>query len=580
MVIWGIDFPMSYEVIARKWRPQQFDDVVGQDHVVRTLRNAIESDRLAHAYLFVGPRGIGKTSIARIFAKALNCETGPTVTPCDACDICREITAGNSLDVLEIDGASNNGVEQVRELRDTIQYAPAHGRFKLIIIDEVHMLSTPAFNALLKTLEEPPAHVKFMFATTEPQKIPATIISRCQRFDLRRIPTTEIVERLRLIAKDEKVKADEDALLAIARGSEGALRDAESALDQLISFKGKTIAEEDVLSVFGLVAHSTLQALSSSILGGDLAAVIGMVDDLEQKGKDLQRLVLELMDHFRNLLVSLQLPGGTALRDLTEAQLADLKQQAGGADTGRLLRITDILSETEERMRFSLSKRILLETALVRCARAAAVATLEDLLAQVESMKGGGAESAPAGPPAEKKKVAAAAAPAAPAPAEPAPEQAAPDAGGDVERLGQRWDQVVARAGRIAVAVKGALKDSCPVSVTADVVRVALDPEFASEMALFEQPRNRNAVERALSVVLDRAVTATFEVWKAQPVAAGVAPDEPAAAGTPEAESPSPCTPGEPPGPGGILAAQAWKKRPEVQKVLDVFNGTIVDVRE
>ena len=238
---------MAYEVLARKWRPQQFDDVVGQEHVTQTLKNAITSERVAHAYLFVGPRGVGKTSTARIFAKALNCEKGPTATPCDKCDSCREITAGNSLDVLEIDAASNTGVDNVRDLRENVRYAPARGPFKIYIIDEVHMLSVAAFNALLKTLEEPPAHVKFIFATTEPQKVPATILSRCQRFDLRRISMSDIVERLSEIAEAEKIEIDEDALLAIARGAEGGLRDAESALDQFIAFRGKTSAKKTSL---------------------------------------------------------------------------------------------------------------------------------------------------------------------------------------------------------------------------------------------------------------------------------------------------------------------------------------------
>src|ERR1700747_2109693 len=245
---WGV----SYQVFARKYRPQIFDDVLGQDHVVRTLKNAITERRLAHAYLFVGPRGTGKTSTARILAKALNCIHGPTVNPCGVCDSCREISQGISLDVLEIDGASNNSVDQVRELRENVRFAPTRGNFKVYIIDEVHMLTQQAFNALLKTLEEPPAHVIFVFATTEPHKVLPTILSRCQRFDLRRIPTQIIAKHLSYIAKKEEVTLTQEAAEAIAVAAEGGLRDAESMLDQLVAFCGNAIGESEVLEVFGL----------------------------------------------------------------------------------------------------------------------------------------------------------------------------------------------------------------------------------------------------------------------------------------------------------------------------------------
>src|SRR5213593_1487733 len=256
---------MSYQVIARKYRPQRFNEVVGQDHVAQTLSHAIEQKRIAHAYLFCGPRGTGKTTIARIFAKCLNCTGGPKVDFDDDDSRCREIAEGRSLDVLEIDGASNNGVEQVRELRETCKYAPANSRFKIYIIDEVHMLSTAAFNALLKTLEEPPAHVKFMFATTDPEKVLPTILSRCQRFDLRRIPSALIVQQLSRIGEKEQVQISPEALHAIARGADGGMRDAESTLDQLISFCGNKIEEQDVLSMFGLTAQKQLLKLAHAI---------------------------------------------------------------------------------------------------------------------------------------------------------------------------------------------------------------------------------------------------------------------------------------------------------------------------
>src|SRR2546423_15395450 len=257
---------MSYQVIARKYRPQRFADVVGQEHVTQTLANAIQQHRIAHAYLFCGPRGTGKTTIARIFAKCLNCAGGPNVNFDDVDPRCQEITEGRSLDVLEIDGASNRGIDEIRELRETAKYAPSSSKFKIYIIDEVHMLTKEAFNALLKTLEEPPAHVKFMFATTEPEKVLPTILSRCQRFDLRRIPVALIVKHLGEIARLEKVEINEAALHAIARGADGGMRDAESALDQLISFCGASIVEEDVLSMFGLTAQRQILSLARALL--------------------------------------------------------------------------------------------------------------------------------------------------------------------------------------------------------------------------------------------------------------------------------------------------------------------------
>src|SRR5947207_6515736 len=282
---------MSYQVIARKYRPQRFDEVVGQEHVTQTLSHAIEQKRIAHAYLFCGPRGTGKTTIARIFAKALNVTGGPKADFDVNDPKAIEIAEGRSLDVFEIDGASNNGVEQVRELRETCKYVPATSRFKIYIIDEVHMLSTAAFNALLKTLEEPPEHVKFMFATTDPEKVLPTILSRCQRFDLRRIPAALIAKHLQHIAKQEKVKIDQAALDAVARGADGGLRDAESTLDQLISFCGDEVEESDVLSMFGLTAQSQILNLSRAILSGDIQTALRELNELAGHGKDLGRLL-------------------------------------------------------------------------------------------------------------------------------------------------------------------------------------------------------------------------------------------------------------------------------------------------
>jgi len=268
----------GYEVIARRWRPKQFDELVGQDHIVRTLKNAITENRIAHAYLFVGPRGTGKTSMARIFAKALNCEGGPRIDPDDSSELCQAIMGGSCMDVIEIDGASNNGVEEVRSLREECQYAPAQANFKIYIIDEVHMLSTQAFNALLKTLEEPPPHVKFIFATTESQKVLPTIVSRCQRFEFRPISDSLIAERLALIAKTEGIEVDAETLEAVARMANGGMRDAQSILDQLISFCGKRIALENVLDVYGMVSSADVNALAEAMAKADYARVLELID--------------------------------------------------------------------------------------------------------------------------------------------------------------------------------------------------------------------------------------------------------------------------------------------------------------
>lgn len=378
---------MAYEVLARKWRPKTFDDVVGQDHVTRTLAHAIQQDRIAHAYLFIGPRGIGKTTLSRIFAMALNCEKGPTMQPCGVCANCKGIATGMDMDVVELDAASNNKVEDIHGVLDQVQFAPTHSRFKIFILDEVHMLSKAAFNALLKTLEEPPAYVKFIFATTEGDKVLPTIISRCQRFDLRRISTGDIVRRLRFICNAENITITDDALLAIARGSNGGLRDALSALDQLIAFKGNNLTEEDVLSVFGLISRSALEDLAGNILNGEIPAILKAIDAFESSGKDMRRFTAELLWHFRNLLVFQQAGAELAKQDVTAEQLAVLETQARLATPQRIVEISSQLSDMEARLRSALSVRTLVEMTLIRCARAAKTVSLDEVLKRLSALK-------------------------------------------------------------------------------------------------------------------------------------------------------------------------------------------------
>jgi DNA polymerase-3 subunit gamma/tau len=380
--------PNSYQVIARKWRPQTFDDVVGQDHVVRTLKNAITRHRIAHAYLLVGPRGTGKTSIARIFAKALNCSGGPKADFDPGDPICKAIAEGSCLDVIEIDGASNNGIDQVRELRDTVRYAPAQGRFKVFIIDEVHMLSSQAFNALLKTLEEPPAHVKFIFATTDVQKVLPTIISRCQRFDLKPIPVELIVERMGRIAAAEKITVSQAALTSIARMADGGMRDAQSIFDQMISFCGSDVSEADVLDVYGLVATEKIAELAGALAAGDHKKIVGIVDDCDENGRDLFRLLVDLQGCVRAALLDAIARGGqtTALGDTPMT-------------TEQLTRLLDGLREGESAVKHGLAEKINFEVTLLKAVEASRARAIDSLIRELAAL----AAEAPAGDD-EKKK--------------------------------------------------------------------------------------------------------------------------------------------------------------------------------
>jgi DNA polymerase III subunit gamma/tau len=379
---------VSYEVFARKYRPQTFDDLVGQAHVSRTLKNAVAQNRLAHAYLFVGPRGIGKTSTARILAKSLNCIKGPTVTPCGECDNCREIAAGNSLDVIEIDGASNNSVEDVRQLRENVRYAPAKGRYKIYLIDEVHMLSAAAFNALLKTLEEPPEHVKFIFATTEPQKVLATILSRCQRFDLHRIPANLIAQHLQFIAGKEKITLEPAAAHAIARGAEGGLRDAESMLDQLVAFCGEKISESDVLNVFGFTSEQTVVDLTGRILRAETPDAIDLLHQQSESGKDMMRLMSDLIAYLRDLLVFKAKPD--ALKEDVDPDVQkSLAAHAELIPTNRLLDLIDQFAAAEGRMKWAPNKKLHFEVAIIKAIQTLGQATLDEVIERLGELRDG-----------------------------------------------------------------------------------------------------------------------------------------------------------------------------------------------
>lgn len=379
---------MSYQVFARKYRPKTFDDIVGQQHIVRTLKNAIEQKRLAHAYLFVGPRGTGKTSTARIIAKALNCSGGPRVDFDPDEDVCIEIAEGRSMDVLEIDGASNNGVEQIRELRENVRFAPSRGQFKIYIIDEVHMLTPGAFNALLKTLEEPPEHVKFIFATTEPQKVLPTILSRCQRFDLQRIPAKLIADHLQFIADKEKIVLSDEAAAAIAKGADGGLRDAESMLDQLVAFCGDTITETDVLSVFGFTARAVVAELCSRLLACDTAGALSLLGAQAEEGKDLLKLLADLVAHLRNLLVYAADPNALA-DELSSEEKQLMIEQAAMQPFGKIIALIDDLAEAEGRMKWAPNKRLHFEIAVIKSVQMLNSASLDEVIESLAALREG-----------------------------------------------------------------------------------------------------------------------------------------------------------------------------------------------
>ncbi len=378
---------MSYLVLARKWRPQSFEEVIGQHHITRTLQNAITNDRIAHAFLFAGARGVGKTSMARILAKALNCQEGTKPVPCDQCENCREISSGNSMDVLEIDGASNRGINEIRELRENVKYAPAKSAFKIFIIDEVHMLTPEAFNALLKTLEEPPPRVIFILATTEPHKIPQTILSRCQRFDFKRIPAKHIFQRLKEIVSQEEVEVSDKGLLLMARESKGSLRDAQSLLDQTISFAGKEIKDEDVKEVLGILDSAILLEMSSAIAREDIRKCLDLVDNIYTFGYDIRRFCRELLEHLRNLMVVKIGGDPKQLTDLQGKEIEDLVAQSEEFSLEQIHRLFTILLKSEEEISRSPFPKVIMELALVKMATLRPLVPLDDIMDRLNRLE-------------------------------------------------------------------------------------------------------------------------------------------------------------------------------------------------
>ncbi|HPT78949.1 MAG TPA: DNA polymerase III subunit gamma/tau [Candidatus Atribacteria bacterium] len=378
----------TYTALYRQWRPDTFDEVVGQDVVIRTLKNQLESGRIAHAYLFCGSRGTGKTSTAKIFARAVNCMDLQENGPCGRCEACVSLSSGNNMDIIEIDAASNNSVDDVRDLRDKIKFPPAVGKYRVYIVDEVHMLSTGAFNALLKTLEEPPAHAVFILATTAPHKLPSTILSRCQRFDFKRIPLRTIVERLKAICTRIGAEVEEAGLYTIARWAEGGMRDALSLLDQCIGFCGSKITNDDVLAILGTADQGFIFRAADDMLSGNAAGLIESIDRLSNDGKDLTVFIKELTNHFRNLLVAGMCDEPSELLDVEDSELERLISQAKAAGESRLVKALDILTGLEADIKYSSQPRVLIELAMVKiCRPSSEDGSLDALLDRIEALE-------------------------------------------------------------------------------------------------------------------------------------------------------------------------------------------------
>lgn len=561
---------MSYKVLALSKRPQTFSQVVGQTTVTRTLQNAIGAGRIGHAFLLSGARGVGKTTTARILAKALNCSKGdkPTPEPCLECTSCREILEGASMDVQEIDGASNNSVDDIRELRESARYNPVRDRYKIWIIDEVHMLSTSAFNALLKTLEEPPPRVKFIFATTEYHKIPETILSRCQQYDFRMIPTRELQGHLRTIATEDGIQVSEKALEQIARAAEGSARDALSLFDQILSFSGSEVKDEDIAALLGLIDRELLHGVSRAFAEGDSLALLNLVEKLSDYGADYKNFARELLLHLREILVLKLAPADSPLVAPLGVEAAkQLKPLADALSEEDLLRAIDVLSRVESELRWAQDPRVTLELALLKLVQLRRLAPFAELLARLERLEGGGgpATAAPRPPvalprpapvaapaPARPAPVAApvpASVPSAPAPA-PAPVAAArpAPAAGDAPAL-------LAAMIQVARTSLGAALRSASAAFEGDVLVLSVAPDFAAFASTHGEEYDALATQAAGRRTKVRIATGAAAAAQAQ------------AAPSPAEESRQ-------------KMRKEAEQEPAVQEALDLFSGKVVDVRE
>lgn len=490
---------MSYKVFALKWRPKDFDEIIGQNHIVTTLKQSLEKNRLAHAYLFSGPRGVGKTSTARILAKALNCQHGPTTKPCQKCSSCIGIAQGSNFDVIEIDGASNRQIDDIRALRESVKFAPTTGKFKVYIIDEVHMLTTEAFNALLKTLEEPPEFVKFIFATTHPYKVPPTILSRCQRLDFRRVSVMEIIGQLEKIVKTEDIDVDKEVLVAVAKASDGSLRDAESILDQLISFSRDKISLKDVISVLGLVEQDVLFEITQRIIQKDAAAVLSLLNKVIDDGKDASVFLNNLIEHFRNLMVAKITQADQRLVDLPQDICQKLLEQSSKISLEEIFFSFNTLINAQETAKRMESLRIPLEIGLVKLAQDKKPPTQNAAAAvhkETHAVKGHPVSDVPAQH-AERKH---------------AQENKSthPVIHKNIEDIHDAWENIINSLGKIKMSVATYLNEGNPLKVENNVLTIGFPKNYTLHKESLEGKENKAIIEKILSELFNTSFRVDF----------------------------------------------------------------------